>query len=385
MKARRLDRNSLPNIFPNLRLLTRIVLFADFEADQASPTSEEWIRGCDEIIGQGLAGIACRMIRERSLQVPKQIVDRLEAIRFYQVANTASVIKQSILGIEAIQSAGISVVITKGPGIALRSPGFSDRPFIDLDIVVDPRRFEQARYILRSIGYSERIGSMQTWDWFNRFCREAINLRTTNGGSIDLHHKIAPWYWSTGLTFDILRESATDTEVFGTTLPLVAPVYNLLVSSLHIVSDKGRPGQTYRVWRDILLLTRACPDEQILNAAAATGLTGWLAWILGCLPRSVQPVDLLDRLRSKQQSVKSPHRLKMLMPPRLGSEPLLAQLFRLPLANAGLLAAGLAIPSPNYLRLRFPDQTHHYLAWWKNSAQNLRTRSHCLRKYSKTF
>jgi hypothetical protein len=164
--------------------------------------------------------------------------------------------------------------VTKGPGIALEGATVADRAYIDLDVLVEPVHFNAARCALSSVGYKEEIRSVQPWRSFDQYCREAINLRTEGGGSIDLHHRVAPWYWSTGLSRNLLRAAVRPTDVFGLQLPLVSAEHNLLVAALH--SDKNHTGQTYRAWRDLLVLARRCCVDSVVKQLAKRDYTnGW--------------------------------------------------------------------------------------------------------------
>ena len=308
--------------------------------------------------------------KERSIPLPAHAIAILQQAQFDGQVTAMGVVKRSATGLAQLRKASIPFVVTKGPGIAILGRSVSDRPFVDVDVVVPPARFFEALRLLRSIGYTERTVTTQTWDSFNRYCREAINLRNKGGGSIDLHHCVSPWYWSKRLTFDLLQLDARLTTVYGEDLPLVSPVHNLLVAALHIVSDKSRPGQTLRAWRDFLILVDRCPVDEVVYSASKTRLIPWLRWIVGCLPPSVQPTELLSELENFNQQMKGRTRLRMLMPPRIGSRHPIGQVFRLPIANAALYASGTMIPSPAYLRIRYPSENQRYMSWWQEAVHS---------------
>jgi len=370
LKTDEFPYKSLPDIFPNIGPATRMVLLADFSAGRMEPTPQSWEAESTHLIAHGLAGLAMRVIRDRSLQIPPSVAEQIRTAAFNQMTSTAFVVNKSQAGLNLLHSRGIPFVITKGPGIAARSKSLSDRPFMDLDIVVKPSDFLEAYRLLSNVGYKEDLRSTLPWDSLNRLCREATNLRSEGGGSIDLHHRISPWYWSSGLSLESLRESASFVEVFGVPLPVASAEYNLLVASLHVVSDKSSPGQTYHTWRDLLVLANSGQIESIVEIAQKSGLAGWLTWILNCLPAEVQPSELLEGLSSKRQRLKGGWRLKMLLPPRLGSQHQLGQVFRLPVANATLFGAGMVVPSLQYLQHRYPNSNHPYLTWWRALPDN---------------
>jgi hypothetical protein len=363
--------SGLPNIFPKLSTAMRCILLADFEEPQAEIAAGEWLADYETVIRHGLAGVAVRVIRENSFVVPPSVVDKLEKSQFEDMVHTSAIVLRSQTGIDALRSVDIPFVVTKGPGIARQGTALADRPYIDLDVVVDPKRFTEARRVLSSVGYSVESRSIQPWTAFDRYCQEATNLRTPEGGSIDLHHRVAPWYWSGGLTLDYLASAAETAKVFGVQLPLASPEHNLLVAALHVVSDKARPGQTLRAWRDLLVLARRCSTDSVVEAAEATELGAWILWILQCLPVEVQPIELVDGLQQKRHQIAGQWRLRMLLPPRLGSRHVLGLALRLPLKHAAIYGVGVMLPSPTFLRYRYPDESHRYLTWWRSALGNL--------------
>ena len=363
------DRNGLPNIFPSIGPATSLVLFSDF-VEPALVTQDDWLNEIGLIVGQGMAGLARRLVHEYAIQLPRSVIELLQQTTFFDQSLTTRTLKCSGSGLQWLSEAEIPYVVTKGPGIALMGRSPSDRPFMDIDVVVAPARFSDALRLLRSTGYSESPLTMQTWDSFNLYCREAVNLRNEDGGSIDLHHRISPWYWSKGITFDLLQRDAIPVTMYGEHFTAVSPIHNLLITALHIVSDKSRPGQTVRAWRDLLVLVEKCPVASVVEAALVTGLIPWLFWILRCLPLDVQPAELLDALAGFDHRINGTSRLKMLMPQRIGAQHPIGQVFRIPLPHAVLYVAGMAMPSPTYLRTRYPDEKRRYSLWLRDSTHS---------------
>jgi hypothetical protein len=365
--GRTLTNPDVPGIFPTIGPATRFVLFTDFLPKGRVPTSGEWLDECSFIVDEGLSGVALRRIRNDSLAVPSVVLGRFRKRHFDSIAQTALVLNQSKGGLDALRSAGIAFAITKGLGIAMHCESPEERPCIDVDVVVEPRNFEAARSVLAQAGYEERERSVQPWRSFDRFCREAVNLRNESGGSIDLHHRISPWFWSTGLEPRTLIKSASLDTGLGAGLPMVSPKHNLLIIALHIVSDKSRPGQTVRTWRDLMVMVNHCSTDGVVTTAEDAGLTAWLAWILTSIPDDVRPYDLLTKLRQLDGHIRGKQRLRMLLPPHFGAEHVLGQVFRLPFPNATLFAAGMVLPSPRFLRIKYPDTRHRYQTWWRSA------------------
>jgi hypothetical protein len=112
-------RNDLPNIFPDLGPVTNQVLFAGFkDYDGSQITDDAWRSECEVLISHGLAGIAYRLVHERTILVPDAVLVKLREAHFNDTMFTTTVVKRSKIGIDSLSSAGIPFVITKGPGIA---------------------------------------------------------------------------------------------------------------------------------------------------------------------------------------------------------------------------------------------------------------------------
>jgi hypothetical protein len=354
----------LPNIFPDVAPTTRLVLFADILPVEREPSPAEWRNECSTIVQHGLAGLALRTIRSHDLPVPDDVMTGLRRASFDAMALTMSVVRNSEAGVNALVAAEIPFVVTKGPGIALHGTSVSDRTFVDLDVLVDPSQFTRARRALSACGYAERVAAIQPRSWFARFAMEAVNLRSPGGGSIDLHHHISPWNWSRDLGPTVLAHGAHEHEVFGLRLPVVDPKYNLLVVALHVVSDQSSPGRTLRVWRDLLVLASCCSSESIAAAATTCGLTAWLCWILRCLPEEVQPSGLLQVLEATDNAFTDRWRLQMLL--KCAPHQAVGSVFRVPALNAVSYAGGSLVPSPTYMRIKYPGEDHPYLTRWSH-------------------
>ncbi len=159
----------------------------------------------------------------------------------------------------------------------------------------------------------------------------------------------------------------------GATLPLLGPAYNLLITALHVISDHNRPGQTLMSWRDLVTLANVAETETVIALAKEHHLVGWLRWIIGELPDDVRPMELLDRLCQEPGHLSRRVRLRLLLPPAIGSRHMVGHAFRLPAPNAFLFLAGMSLPSRQFLKLHFPGQTARYIRWWQHSLANLKS------------
>ncbi len=343
--------------------------FAGHDVDP--PAAELWAAECQVLGEQRLAATARRLARDHRIELPTRVDSFLRDAEFAWAAITIDSVKSSAPALDALRDRGIEFAVTKGPGIARFHQRFQERPYSDLDVIVRPEDFKAAHQALRRLGFGEQQKNRQPWPVFNRHCREAINLRTESGGSLDLHHHIPPWYWGTGLDAGRLLAEASSQTVLGLSLPCVSPRHNLLISALHIFSDRNRPGQSLLVWRDLLTMVDVCPPEAVAAEALEVGLAGWLRSIVENLPPHTRSDALLQALGGTDASVRGGRRLRMLTPPALGSRHLIGQALRLPAPNGALYLAGTVVPSPKFLRERFPDERRRYRRWWHETSHRL--------------
>lgn len=171
--------------------------------------------------------------------------------------------------------------------------------------------------------------------------------------------------WGSHLTFtDMLARSTVHPVPGGGSLPCASPADNLLVSALHVVSDKNRPGETLMAWRDVLVCARASDPADVLERAERSRLTGYLAWVLSALPTRTLPAGLLEGLRGGAPGVPHSGRLRMVIPPGIASRRMvLSQMCWLPTWNAARYAAGIARPSSGFLEATLGDVAHRRVRW----------------------
>ena len=280
----------------------------------------------------------------------------------------AAMARNSGGALDSLYEAGIDFVITKGPGIGLLSKSRADRTFGDLDVIVRPEDFLASVQILSGFGFFERLDTRPPRVLFGLHCREAINLRSPNGASLDIHHRIPPWLWSSALTVDVLLRDSVLLDYEGSRFPIASPPHNLLVTALHIVSDQGQPGQTLRSWRDLVLLAQSCDPERTIRSAREAGLCGWLEWIIRSLPEELRPLKLLELLSGDSSPIAHHTRLQMMLSPRATSRRAVEQVLRIPMKKWLYFAVTMAYPCRSYVQVRFPGRRAPYLHWWRQIA-----------------
>jgi hypothetical protein len=325
-----------------------------------------------------LAGVALRLVSTEDLVATPKQLSALRRASFADCARSVSVVQRSQDGLDALRGAEVPFAVSKGPGIALQSPHPAERPFTDLDLLVHPRSFFRARAVLASLGYRLEVMNLPPWLWFESACQEAINLKSPGGGSLDLHHHLPPWLWARGIDLPHLIAQAEPTLVWGHDLPLVPLPYNLLIVALHIVSDRHRPGATLMAWRDLLVMASATDDAEVLALADHCNLTAWLRWILHELPPDVRPPSLWSVLAHEPKALPHRRRLALITPPAFGASHVIGQALRLPVANSLKYFAGLALPSSQFLRARYPHLRHPRAHWWAASLRGLSRRHNVL-------
>jgi hypothetical protein len=355
-------------LFASAGPVARAIVLHDFISEGEAPAPELWPAECQILGEQRLAATARRFAQDRHIELPAKVDSFLLDAEFAWAAITIDAVHSSVPALSALGDNGIEFAVTKGPGIASFHHRFQERPYSDLDLIVRPRDFHAAHEVLRRIGFAEEPKNRQPWPIFNRHCREAINLRTEAGGSLDLHHRVPPWYWGTRLDADRLLSEAASQTVLGVSVPCVSPRHNLLISALHVFSDRNRPGQSLLVWRDLLTMVSVCSPDEVVAEALEVGLAGWLRWILASLPLDDRATFLVRALDAADCTVSGRRRLGMLTPPALGSRHLVGHALRLPVPNGALYLAGTVVPSPKFLRERFPDEPHRYRRWWHETS-----------------
>lgn len=357
-----------PALFPVLPAFVRAVAFDDVAPSAEPPTGTA--ADARAVAEARLAGVALRLQRDGRVGVDDAGLRLLREAAFSAADRAVEVLARSAGGLDGLRDAGIPYAVTKGPGIAGLSGGAAERPFTDLDVVVRPRDFRGAVAVLAALGYGERTETRTPWAWMERRCREAVNLRHPDGGSLDVHHHVPPWLWAGRLSCERLIAAAGDVCLAGgRRLPVASPAHNFLVAALHIVSDHNRPGANLTAWRDVALLGRLVPPDEVIAAADEAGLVGWVRWVLGHLPADARPPALWVALPPAR--LRHRRRLALLLPPRIGSRHMVGQALRLPAPNAVMYLGGMALPSRAFLDEHGYDR--RYPQWWQRSLRRAAT------------
>jgi hypothetical protein len=359
-------------LLPSMGKATRRALFHGIgdEAGQALQPSE-WARDLDQIVRHRLAGLALAAARADGVSLDEATDSHLQWTRNADSMRSLAVEAAAPHVIEKLQEAGVPSVITKGPGIARAYPLPALRPFRDIDLLVPPDRFGVAKRVLGELGFHSLPERERPRPYFHRYCREAINLYREGEVSIDLHHRIPPWIWGRRLSFRSVRQRSEELRLPGGPVRIADPIHNLLIASLHLISDGGRPGQTLLIWRDLVALAGVCQPEEAAKEARRQGLDWCLALVLRELPEFARPTELLRHLAEARPGRRDAFRLRHLLPPAVGSHHLVGQAFRLPVANAAAFIVGYLVPTRAFLQHRY-GKKWAYREWWRDALGRFR-------------
>jgi hypothetical protein len=351
----------LQKLYPELGVWTSWALWwGRSDVRPSEPLAEPEL---DEICRQRLAPLLLSALAA----APTNLIDaesiaalRRDAFRRAISANLA--IGQSQQALKALTAASVPYAVTKGPGIARLYPHPGQRVFSDIDVLVPPERFDEALQALADLGFEEPVDIRQVREVVGRRCREAINLATAAGGSIDLHHHLPPWLWGRGIDACAVVDAASPVRAGSVELRCASAEHNLLVAALHVVSDKNRPGATLLIWRDVVELAHAAEVGAVIEQARAAGLCGWLRGVLLALPPGMRPAELLAALELEDTTMAHPARLTWLLAHRDGASVTATQFARLPLLRGLLYLAGMAVPGRVFLR----DHGLTYRRWLRD-------------------
>lgn len=282
-------------------------------------------------------------------------------------------LRMGALAVESVgllSDAGIETLVIKGPGIArwYEVPGL--RPYRDVDLLVAPARFDEARRVLERAGGFRATDPPEPRAFVGRLCREAVNLTRADSAAVDLHQRIAPWRWGARLSFDRLF-AASDAYAIGSSEVRVAGLeHSLLIAALHVVSDGNRAGLSLMPWRDVAELARRVDPARAALAARAVGLDWFLELVLRSMPAELTVGALVDEITGGEPSRSDAFRMRALLPPGVGSR-LIAPAFRLPRSRAALYLLAYAFPGREFLGERYEEP--NYGKWYREALGRART------------
>jgi hypothetical protein len=356
-------------LFPAFGAATMAALFFGVDGAPAAPVDEAvWREDLPTILAYRLSGLALAAARASGVTLPADVQQQIKSTYTGETMNGMRIETLAVQVAQAFEKQSIPMLVVKGPTIARFYPEPTLRPFHDVDVLVAPSLFDAAARVLASLGFVEHDDLMQPRAYFNRSCREAVNLVRADNTSVDLHHHVPPWIWGARLSFDRLCARSTPMALDRGDIPALSNEHTLLLAALHLLSDKSRPGATPIIWRDVIAIAAACDPAAVATEARALRLDWLLALVLAELPSWAQPAALVSALGTPQVSAPDRARARLLLPPGIGSK-MLAHAFRIPAPNAMAFVAGYLLPSRAYLRHELGARAS-YPQWWRHAVRN---------------
>jgi hypothetical protein len=260
---------------------------------------------------------------------------------------------------------GIPFSVIKGPAVARLHPKGWPRSYSDIDILVSSREFRRAIRFAATRGFTSPDYGLPQWPWFDLVCREGVNVHSTPGGNVDLHHHLPPWVFGSRLEPRHIIERSEQHDLCTKKVNFALPEDLVVISALHALNDlwKGKSGLTS--WRDVMVIIRQIGETES-RAAFERARLGWFFDLMaGEIATAFPEFGIRVPERSPTLPVNAKVRLLGLgwsKSSRISRHPL-AWVFRLPAPNAVAFLTGAILPSPGYI------QSHHgtYGNYWRQA------------------
>ena len=317
-----------------------------------------------EIMSEGLAPVALKVLRVGTDVTERRLRDRFARVAMVQELRSlaAESTLERITGILA--PAGICFVVIKGPAVARLHPEGWPRPYADIDLLVEPQRFPEAMMLIQEQGYTYPSTSQPPWPWFDRYCREGLNLG--GAGDVDVHHHVAPWIFGTRVRSIDVIHGAEVVRVRDSLVPMASPEHSTVIAALHVLNDLWKGQRGLVSWRDLIILTRRLGGHRVRAAFDDAGL-GWLFDLVVGAVQQYLP-GLLDNIECGPAKIPLRYAWRMRGLGWERSTPLsrqrLAWAIRLPIPQAGAFVAGSGLPSRRYIRARHGSYREYWRQAW---------------------
>jgi hypothetical protein len=201
-------------------------------------------------------------------------------------ARTLVVDTMTVAVLRAFRTASLPSLILRGPILArlLYDPPES-RSYADVDLLVEPRRFDEAEAILRQLGYAE--SHLESALPSSR-PRHAHTWQASSGRSVDLHRTLLGVGAPAEALWSAFTSDARQIELGGMIVDVPSLAAVALIVALHAAHHVNDPEQTHR---DLELALTRLPEDQWSAAVD-------LARRLDALPAFAKGLSLSPRGRS---------------------------------------------------------------------------------------
>lgn len=212
--------------------------------------------------------------------VPAELAGWLDGYRRRTMSMNAACIGDSIAIDRALRESRVDFVFLKGPlqQHLLYGDHFM-KPSGDVDILVSPARFGQAREALRAIGYE--IAGKSRSVWWVRFLGEQHMVRDdgARASTVDLHHRLQQPGSPSPRDIDGFLRRKREVEVAGVVMPVISAADTLLLSSISVAkaffNREPCAGYVCDVRASASRLNEA-EQQRVLDHAAGQGLADTL-------------------------------------------------------------------------------------------------------------
>ncbi len=252
-------------------------------ADEGRGSPEDWSKwdaAVPEIVAQRLALPAFERVGRSNAHAPMELVSALREAVVDSSLVPVRVMASTAPALATMNEQGLPYLVFKGPTVARLHPRYSSRSFSDIDILVDAPDFATSMGVLESIGFSSSPLISPPWSWFDRYCREGVNLRNPQGGAIDLHHRIPPWYFGSKLSFQRLMDNSVAGDVAGVPVRFPRVEDGAVIAGLAILNDLYKADASLVTLRDLYRYDDLLGRRLFLNAFGEYDLR-WLGKLMG--------------------------------------------------------------------------------------------------------
>jgi hypothetical protein len=301
------------------------------------------------IVGEGLAGIAFQLARNVPGADPAT-VEWLRRVTFETQLRSMAAMLAARRIFQRLNDKFIPVVVIKGPAVERYHPLHWPRTYGDVDVLVSAGDYPEVIRVCQSELFTDPA-STPPWPWFDRICKEGVNLHSHDGGNIDVHHHVPPWVFGRRLTAENVIASSSVGTLSDLKVRLASLEHSLVIASLHVLNDLWRGRSGLVSWRDIIVLLRNVGMDRAVEVFTEVGLT-WLLDLVtvslrSYLPEAAVPVraaahgppfDIRTRIAVlgwDNDSTLSRHRVSFAA--------------RLPVANALAFIGGCVLPQRRYV------------------------------------
>ena len=211
---------------------------------------------------------------------PPQLLAWLDGYRRRTMSMNAACLGDSIAIHRVLRDRQVDFVFLKGPfqQHLLYGDHFM-KPSGDVDILVSPTGFTQAREALRSVGYEVAGKSRSVW-WV-RFLGEQHMVRDdgARASTVDLHHRLQQPGSPSPRDIDGFLRRKRDVQVAGAAMPIISASDTLLLSAISVAkaffNREPCAGYVCDVRASASRLSEA-EQQKVLDHAAGQGLADTL-------------------------------------------------------------------------------------------------------------